>query len=99
MTALFGFLPEVVIPRVAIETVAAMAKDPLRRARQAKPDVFFNHELVVLMGTWTPQRELAAQSRLRLVRRRVGCDSPGDARGRLRSSQSDDGADGQLIER
>lgn len=61
VTALFGFLPEVVIPRVAIETVAAMAKDPLRRARQAKPDVFFNHDLVVLMGTWTPQRELAAQ--------------------------------------
>jgi hypothetical protein len=61
VTALFGFLPEVVIPRVAIETVAAMARDPLRRARQAKPDVFFNHDLVVLMGTWTPQRELAAR--------------------------------------
>ncbi len=60
VTELFGFLPEVVIPRVAIETVAAMAKDPLRRARQAKPDVFFNHDLVVLMGRWTPQRELAA---------------------------------------
>ncbi|MEQ7845802.1 NaeI family type II restriction endonuclease [Nocardioides kribbensis] len=70
VTALFGFLPEVVIPRVAIETVAAMAKDPLRRARQAKPDVFFSHELVVLMGTWTPQRELAA---------RHGFDLSGDA--------------------
>lgn len=61
VTSLFGYLPEVVIPRVAIETVAAMAKDPLRRARQAKPDVFFKHDLVVLMGTWTPQRELAAR--------------------------------------
>lgn len=70
VTALFGFLPEVVVPRVAIETVAAMAKDPLRRARQAKPDVFFNHELVVLMGTWTPQRELAAKH---------GFDLAGDA--------------------
>jgi hypothetical protein len=70
VTALFGFLPEVVIPRVAIETVAAMAKDPLRRARQAKPDVFLNHKLVVLMGTWTPQRELAAQH---------GFDLSGDA--------------------
>lgn len=70
VTALFGYLPEVVIPRVAIETVAAMAKDPLRRARQAKPDVFFNHDLVVLMGTWTPQRELAEKH---------GFDLSGDA--------------------
>lgn len=70
VTSLFGYLPEVVIPRVAIETVAAMAKDPLRRARQAKPDVFFNHELVVLMGTWTPQRELAQKH---------GFDLSGDA--------------------
>ncbi|GAA1955114.1 hypothetical protein GCM10009798_12940 [Nocardioides panacihumi] len=70
MTSLFGYLPEVVIPRVAIETVAAMAKDPLRRARQAKPDVFFNHELVVLMGTWTPQRDLAQKH---------GFDLSGDA--------------------
>lgn len=70
VAALFGFLPEVVIPRVSIETVAAMAKDPLRRARQAKPDVFFNHDLIVLMGTWTPQRELAA---------RHGFDLSGDA--------------------
>lgn len=70
VTSLFGYLPEVVIPRVAIETVAAMAKDPLRRARQAKPDVFFNHDLVVLMGTWTPQRELALKH---------GFDLSGDA--------------------
>lgn len=61
VTALFGFLPEVVIPRVAIETVAAMAKDPLRRARQAKLDIYQNHDLVVLMGTWTSDRELAAK--------------------------------------
>lgn len=70
VAALFGFLPEVVIPRVSIETVAAMAKDPLRRARQAKPDVFFDHDLVVLMGTWKPQRELAAK---------YGFDLSGDA--------------------
>ena len=61
VTALFGFLPEVVIPRVAIETVAAMAKDPLRRARQAKTDIYREHGLVVLMGTWRPERELAAK--------------------------------------
>ncbi|SOC52336.1 Restriction endonuclease NaeI [Ornithinimicrobium cerasi] len=61
VTALFGFLPEVVIPRVAIETVAAMAKDPLRRARQAKTDIYREHGLVVLMGTWNPEREIAAK--------------------------------------
>lgn len=70
VTALFGYLPEVVIPRTSIETVAAMAKDPLRRARQAKPDIFFQHDLVVLMGTWTPQRELASD---------YGFDLSGDA--------------------
>ncbi len=70
VAALFGYLPEVVIPRVSIETVAAMARDPLRRARQAKPDVFFNHNLVVLVGTWKPQRRIAA---------RHGFDISGDA--------------------
>jgi hypothetical protein len=61
LTALFGYLPEVVIPRIAIETVGANAKDAGRRARQAKPDVYSEHGLVVLMGTWKPQRELAAR--------------------------------------
>lgn len=70
ITALFGFLPEVVIPRIAIETVGANAKDAARRARQAKPDVYSEHGFVVLMGTWTPQRELAA---------RHGFDISGDA--------------------
>lgn len=59
LTALFSFLPEVVIPRIVIETVGASAKDAARRARQAKPDVLSEHGLVVLVGTWTAQRELA----------------------------------------
>lgn len=70
LTALFGFLPEVVIPRIAIETVGANAKDAARRARQAKPDIYFEQGLVVLMGTWTPQREVAAKH---------GFDISGDA--------------------
>jgi hypothetical protein len=70
LTALFGFLPEVVIRRIAIETVGANAKDAVRRARQAKPDIYFEHGLVVLVGTWTPQREVAA---------RHGFDISGDA--------------------
>lgn len=61
VTALFGFLPEVVVPRVSILTIAANAQDPLRRARQAKPDVLAQHGLVVLMGTWLDERELAAR--------------------------------------
>ncbi|MHA7225565.1 NaeI family type II restriction endonuclease [Glutamicibacter soli] len=61
LTALFGFLPEVVIPRIAIETVGANAKDVARRARQAKPDVYSEHGLIVLMGTWPSQRQLAAK--------------------------------------
>lgn len=59
LTALFGFLPEVVIPRITIETVGMNAKDVARRARQAKPDIFSEHGLVVLMGRWPSQRALA----------------------------------------
>lgn len=70
LTALFGFLPEVVISRIAIETVGANAKDAARRAREAKVDVYTEHGLVVLVGKWTPQRELAA---------RLGFDLSGDA--------------------
>ena len=61
LTALFGFLPEVVIPRIAIETVGANAKDAARRARQAKVDVYAEHGLVVLVGKWKSQHELAAR--------------------------------------
>ncbi|MGV2950808.1 NaeI family type II restriction endonuclease [Glutamicibacter sp. AGC46] len=61
VTALFGFLPDVVIPRIALETVGATAKDVARRARQAKQDVFSEHGLVVLIGTWPAQRRLAAK--------------------------------------
>ncbi|WP_315913293.1 NaeI family type II restriction endonuclease [Arthrobacter sp. lap29] len=61
LTALFGYLPEVVIPRITIETVGANRKDAARRAREAKFDVYTQHGLVVLMGTWIPQQELAAR--------------------------------------
>lgn len=60
LTALFGFLPEVVIPRTAILTVCANRQDPMRRARQIKDDVFEEHGLWVLCGKWPDEREEAA---------------------------------------
>ncbi|MFE4503892.1 NaeI family type II restriction endonuclease [Rhodococcus sp. NPDC056743] len=61
LTALFGYLPEIVIPRSSIETVGATNKDPMRRARQAKPNVLNEHGLVVLVGKWQPERAIAAE--------------------------------------
>lgn len=61
LTALFGFLPDTVIPRTAILTVGANIKDPLRRARQAKEPVLAQHGLRVLCGTWSEQSDEAAQ--------------------------------------
>lgn len=61
LTALFGYLPEVVIPRSTIETVCAKNQDPMRRARQAKPHVLAEYDLVVLVGKWTEERIVARQ--------------------------------------
>lgn len=59
LAALFGFLPDIVIPRVSIETVCAGNKDALRRAREAKPDIMRTHGLEVLVGTWPDERRRA----------------------------------------
>lgn len=56
LTALFGYLPEIVIPRSSIETVCAKNQDPMRRARQAKAHVLQEHGLQVLVGTWMEER-------------------------------------------
>lgn len=61
LTALFGYLPETVIPRASIETVGAKRKDVMKRAREAKPSVLREHGLVVLVGAWTLDRAVAAQ--------------------------------------
>ncbi|MCF8611523.1 hypothetical protein L5G28_15350 [Gordonia sp. HY285] len=61
LTALFGYLPGVIIPRSSIETVCAKNQDPMRRARQAKEHVLEEHGLIVLVGTWTEERRLAAR--------------------------------------
>lgn len=61
LTALFGHLPETVVPRSSIETVGAGLKDPTRRARQAKPDVLAEHGLVILVGSWRTEFDAAAQ--------------------------------------
>ncbi|VTR76642.1 hypothetical protein CHMI_01404 [Cellulomonas hominis] len=60
LTELFGFLPDVVIPRSSIETVCSGYRDPMRRARQAKPLVAQRHGLTLLCGTWKEDLELAS---------------------------------------
>lgn len=70
LTALFGYLPDIVIPRSSIETVCAGNRDPMRRARQAKPKVAERHGLTLLCGTWREDLEVAA---------RRGFDISGDA--------------------
>ncbi len=70
LTALFGFLPNTVIPRSSIETVCAGNKDPLRRARQAKDAVFERFGYTVLCGRWPAERATAASR---------GFDISGDA--------------------
>lgn len=59
LTALFGHLPEVVIPRASILTVCANRADPMRRARQIKDDVLTSHGLWLLCGTWLEDRREA----------------------------------------
>lgn len=61
LVSLFTFLPEVIIPRGSIEVVGAGLGDPMRRAREVKIDLRVNHDLVVLVGTWREQREIAGQ--------------------------------------
>lgn len=61
LTALFGYLPEVVIPRTAILTVCANKKDPMRRAREIKQRVLDEHGLYLLCGTWVDDRREAEQ--------------------------------------
>ena len=60
LAALFGYLPDVVVPRSSIETVCAGNKDPMRRARQAKPLVAERHGLTLLCGRWPAERAVAA---------------------------------------
>lgn len=59
LTALFGYLPEVVIPRSSILTVCANRQDPMRRARQIKDRVLSEHGLWLLCGKWTEDQEEA----------------------------------------
>lgn len=59
LTALFGYLPETIIPRHAILTVCANRDDPLRRVRQVKEKVLAEHGLTLLCGTWAEDRDVA----------------------------------------
>lgn len=60
LVALFEALPEVVIPRGSIAVVGAGLHDPMKRAREAKADLRARG-LIVLVGTWTDERVLAAE--------------------------------------
>lgn len=69
-TALFRYLPEVVIPRRSLEVVGAGRADFMKRMREAKPFVWHRHRLHVLVGTWKADRDLGS---------RVGFDLSGEA--------------------
>lgn len=56
---LFSHLPETVIPRGTITIVGAGLGDPMKRAREAKAELR-RRGLVVLVGTWKEERELAS---------------------------------------
>ncbi|GAB3597993.1 NaeI family type II restriction endonuclease [Microbacterium tumbae] len=60
LVALFRAKPAVVIPRGSIAIVGAGLKDPMKRAREAKKELRDDHGLIVLVGTWTDEREIAA---------------------------------------
>jgi hypothetical protein len=60
LTAMFGALPEKVIPRTTILTVCANREDPMRRAREIKESVLEAHGLRVLCGKWPSERAEAA---------------------------------------
>jgi hypothetical protein len=60
-TALFMFLPEVVIPRSSLTTVGAGLHDPMKRAREAKATLRQRHNLIVLVGKWVDERQAARE--------------------------------------
>lgn len=57
--AMFASLPETVIPRTSLLTVGAGLADPMKRVRESKPLALSQHDLVVLVGTWTNERLIA----------------------------------------
>ncbi len=57
---LFRFLPDTVIPRSSLATVGAGLHDPMRRLRQTKAILRDNHSLIVLVGKWISDREIAS---------------------------------------
>ena len=100
-TALFGYLPNTVIPRTSMETLGAGLKDPMRRIRQCKPDVLREYEMTVLCGKWENELSSGSVSRLRHLGRRLDrADSGGDGGSRFGLTpaliESEPGAD-QLV--
>jgi hypothetical protein len=58
-TALFTYLPNVVIPRSSLVTVGAGLHDPMKRLREAKATLRQDHDLIVLVGKWVDERQAA----------------------------------------
>lgn len=58
-TALFTYLPEIVIPRSSLATVGAGLHDPMKRLREAKAPLREDYGLIVLVGKWVDEREAA----------------------------------------
>lgn len=62
LTAFFGYMPHMVVPRTVIETIGRRAQDPLRRVREAKQAVLDQHDLVLLTAAWKEDRVAAASA-------------------------------------
>lgn len=58
-TALFTYLPGVVIPRSSLVTVGAGLHDPMKRLREAKATLRHDYNLIVLVGKWVDERQAA----------------------------------------
>ncbi len=58
-TALFTYLPGVVIPRSSLVTVGAGLHDPMKRLREAKTALRHDHDVIVLVGKWVDERQAA----------------------------------------
>lgn len=67
IAALFGFLPNLCIPRSTLITVGAGLDDPLRRVRESRVRTLREHGLVILTGSWKRDRVLATALDVKLA--------------------------------
>lgn len=58
-SALFRYLPEVIVPRSSLVTVGAGLHDPMKRIREAKATLRNDHGVILLAGKWVDERDAA----------------------------------------